>query len=818
MKKLICCVFIFGLIGVAQGATVSVNSPQPANTILSGPTSGGNDFPSFRSMVAADFTAGVINSAAIGTGAVVLTTKVTGVLPIANGGTNGATKQAGYDNLAPTAAKGDLAVFNGTNNVALNVGTNNFVLVADSTQATGLKWAAAGTGAAFSGLSGGTNTSAAMLIGTGASFGPTGTGTVTANQFVGTGSTTNAVDLATAEVAGLLTNNKGGTGADTSATGGAHNFVYQTSVGGAFTVAAAVEADLPATTAFTDVANTFSTVQTFGNYFSTQASTPATITTDTSSFDPGTVSYSRIASTAAWNVRGIINGVNGRRLTMINIGTSPIVFTHEDAAATASNRLHTPTGIAITLSVDYGVNFIYDSTDSRWRLIDIFQSSGGGGITIPSGTSGGIPYYSATSTITGSGLLSPNAIVLGGGSGSSPTTLGSLGTTSTLLHGNAAGAPTFGQIVTADITANNVDMATKMTGTMQAAQVPAFTGDVTTTAGSLATTIASTAVTAAKMVNSGVFTGDVTTTFPSIVIGTGAITTSKIGAAAVDLTTKVTGVLPIANGGSGQSTQQTAIDALAGSAAKGSVLVYNGTHWVQLPVGTDNSVLTALASSTNGATWGAAGGATVIAPLVISGGSVAVGTAIAATTSDVNADFLMGASATTKTVLKLQTKATNTAVAFEIQKSDGTIQYQLDNTTNSRNDITEKVQTANLSNIQMQSISENITIAAAATSTSATNLIPASSFIVAVTFRVTTVIPTASTFSVGIGGQTTLFGTGVSTVNGTTNSSMKQTIPLNPFTNASAAQVVITPNLTPGAATGTVRVTVWYFTCQEPQN
>ena len=54
-----------------------------------------------------------------------------------------------------------------------------------------------------------------MLIGTGASLAPTGTGTLTANQFIGTGSTTNAVDLATAEVAGTLAVGNGGTGATT---------------------------------------------------------------------------------------------------------------------------------------------------------------------------------------------------------------------------------------------------------------------------------------------------------------------------------------------------------------------------------------------------------------------------------------------------------------------------------------------------------------------------------------------------------------------------------------------------------------------------
>jgi trimeric autotransporter adhesin len=80
-----------------------------------------------------------------------LTTQVTGTLPIANGGTGQTTAVAAFDALSPTTTKGDLIVSDGTDNVRLPVGTNNFVLTADSTQATGVKWAAAsGSGATIS--------------------------------------------------------------------------------------------------------------------------------------------------------------------------------------------------------------------------------------------------------------------------------------------------------------------------------------------------------------------------------------------------------------------------------------------------------------------------------------------------------------------------------------------------------------------------------------------------------------------------------------------------------------------------------------------
>lgn len=77
------------------------------------------------------------------------------------------------------------------------------------------------------------------------------------------------------------------------------------------------------------------------------------------------------------------------------------------------------------------------STTPSWAVISYPTSA----------TSGGIPYFSSTSAITSSALLVANQLVLGGGAATAPATLGSLGTTTTVLHGNAAGAPTFGAVV-----------------------------------------------------------------------------------------------------------------------------------------------------------------------------------------------------------------------------------------------------------------------------------------------------------------------------------------------------------------------------------
>lgn len=90
--------------------------------------------------------------------------------------------------------------------------------------------------------------------------------------------------------------------------------------------------------------------------------------------------------------------------------------------------------------------------DSGTITIDGTLNVGHGGTGIASGTSGGIPYFSSSSTIASSGALGANLLVVGGGAGAAPSALGSLGTATTVLHGNASGAPSFSAVsLTADV-------------------------------------------------------------------------------------------------------------------------------------------------------------------------------------------------------------------------------------------------------------------------------------------------------------------------------------------------------------------------------
>jgi hypothetical protein len=109
-----------------------------ANFFLAAPN-GTAGVPTFRAVVAADIP--TLNQNTTGNAG-----NVTGVVAIANGGTGQSSAVAAFDALSPATTKGDLIVSNGTDNVRQAVGIDSYVLTADSTTATGVKWAAGGGG------------------------------------------------------------------------------------------------------------------------------------------------------------------------------------------------------------------------------------------------------------------------------------------------------------------------------------------------------------------------------------------------------------------------------------------------------------------------------------------------------------------------------------------------------------------------------------------------------------------------------------------------------------------------------------------------
>lgn len=138
---------------------------------------------------------------------------------------------------------------------------------------------------------------------------------------------------------------------------------------------------------------------------------------------------SSVALTASALVLG--GGAGATPTPMGSLGTTTTVL-HGNAAGA-------PTFAAVSLTADVSGTLPFTS----------------GGFGIATATSGGIPYFSSSTTVASSAALTASRIVLGGGAGAAPTVLGSLGTTTTVLHGNAAGAPTFGAVsLTADVSGN----------------------------------------------------------------------------------------------------------------------------------------------------------------------------------------------------------------------------------------------------------------------------------------------------------------------------------------------------------------------------
>lgn len=194
-------------------------------------------------------------------------------------------------------------------------------------------------------------------------------------------------------------------------------------------------------------------------------------------------------------------------------------------------------------------------------------ANGGTGFT--SGTSGGVPYFSAVGVLASSALLTANQLIVGGGAGSPPVALGSAGTSTTVLHGDASGTPTFGAV---DLTTDVTDILPSANGGTDNAFF-SVTGPATSTKTytfpNASTTIltTNTAVTAAQGGTglSSYTTGDLLYASGAAAlsalagVGTGnALIAGGVSTAPswgkIGLTTHISGTLGPANGGTGIAT------------------------------------------------------------------------------------------------------------------------------------------------------------------------------------------------------------------------------------------------------------------------
>jgi hypothetical protein len=210
----------------------------------------------------------------------------------------------------------------------------------------------------------------------------------------------------------------------------------------------------------------------------------------------------------------------------------------------------------------WGTNSLYLATDiitgGTWNGGTIGTAYGGTGLT--SFTSGGALYATSTSSLTSGTLpvtaggtnvtsFTANGIVYGNGTSALGVT--SAGTTGQVLLANTGGAPTWGAIPT---TAAVTSFQTSLNGLTPST---ATTG-VVTLAGTLGPTSGGTGLT--SYTTGDIIYASATNTLAALAdVATGnALISGGVGVAPswgkIGLTTHVSGTLPVANGGTGQTT------------------------------------------------------------------------------------------------------------------------------------------------------------------------------------------------------------------------------------------------------------------------
>ena len=134
--------------GATSGAIYTKVQVDGKGRVTSGTTLTASDFPN-SGVTSGTYTKVQVTSAGIVVSGSSLAasdipnldiSKITGVVPISQGGTSATTATSAFDNLAPSTTKGDIIVYNGTDNIRVPVGANDYVLSADSTQASGVSW------------------------------------------------------------------------------------------------------------------------------------------------------------------------------------------------------------------------------------------------------------------------------------------------------------------------------------------------------------------------------------------------------------------------------------------------------------------------------------------------------------------------------------------------------------------------------------------------------------------------------------------------------------------------------------------------------
>lgn len=105
-----------------------------------------------------------------------------------------------------------------------------------------------------------------------------------------------------------------------------------------------------------------------GTYLVTTANTPAQITGNQNNYAPGEYGVLRLSTDASRTITGIADGVSGRNLWIVNVGSNNLTLSNQSASSSAANRIICAQGADMTLAADDVVHLWYDVTTARWRV------------------------------------------------------------------------------------------------------------------------------------------------------------------------------------------------------------------------------------------------------------------------------------------------------------------------------------------------------------------------------------------------------------------------------------------------------------------
>jgi hypothetical protein len=382
-----------------------------------------------------------------------------------------------------------------------------------------------GGSSAFSALTGGTNTAAAMLVGSGASLGPTGTGTLNSNEVNGAtvpasqtclasnssgqliGCTTTGT-LAFSAISGATNTSAAmvvGSGASLTTTGNldllgsSTGFVtLTTSDSGASNFTGTFPANT-GTVAELNLAQTFSATQTLsgltlsGITGSTQClhvSTSGVVSGFGADCGGGITLQTNGTNNASQTALNLIAGTN---ITLANSG-SGVTITASSTGATAFSALTSATNTTAAMLVGTGATLGTTGTGTitanavASSLTSLPNVTSVNGTTIPASAS--LAALAVPNTWSAAQTFPASDILIKGSSTGTTALATANASTSNFTATFPAATDTVVELAATQTLTNKSIAATEVnSGTLAAAQMPALTGDVTTTSGTVATTV-----------------------------------------------------------------------------------------------------------------------------------------------------------------------------------------------------------------------------------------------------------------------------------------------------------------------------------------